>query len=124
MSKKYLVKCEDYVIMLNKHLIREKNISDETLNNIKRVHHEKLFLFTEMDKTDNVETLRSYAKMITKLEFELQELWCFPKDIKFHKFWELPKCKCPKMDNDDAWGSGYYIVSGQCPIHGGCKNNS
>jgi hypothetical protein len=68
---------------------------------------------------DDSAILHEYARWITDIEFTLQELWNFEKNINFHKFWETPKCRCAKMDNDDNYPYGYYSISGGCPLHGG-----
>lgn len=36
---------------------------------------------------------------------------------KYH-FWIRPKCTCPKLDNDDRYPYGYYVVNMTCPLHG------
>jgi hypothetical protein len=56
--------------------------------------------------------------MIADIEFELQRSWKFPLDAKFHRFWEIPGCDCHKMDNEDAYPTGHYSISGGCKIHG------
>lgn len=53
-----------------------------------------------------------------KNETTLQKMWGFDEDVKYIKWWNYPRCTCPKMDNDDAYPSGYYVTSGNCPIHG------
>lgn len=65
-----------------------------------------------------VSDLKECDKLCTGIEFELQELWGFPMDIKYHKFWERPRCKCCKMDNEERAGTGYYIINENCPLHG------
>ena len=54
----------------------------------------------------------------TENEYKLQDLWGFDRDSRYHKFWEIPSCQCPKMDNDDAYPTGYYTISGACKLHG------
>ena len=68
------------------------------------------------------ETLKKIGDEITEIEYELQELWGFPKDRASHTHWLRPiKCKCPKLDNKDAWGHEYYINE-ECPLHGGSND--
>ena len=48
----------------------------------------------------------------------LQDLWKFPQDDNFIKFWAFPACTCPKMDNDDNFPAGRYVQTSSCIIHG------
>lgn len=66
----------------------------------------------------NTISATTYRELWEQTEFLLQELWGFPKDSKYHKFWEMSGCTCPKMDNDDAYPTGYYTRDGSCPLHG------
>lgn len=56
---------------------------------------------------------------VTELEFELQALWGFPQDPRFHKYQQHIKgCTCPRLDNLDLIGydAQRYRVS-DCPWH-------
>jgi hypothetical protein len=77
----------------------------------------------EIKYTEDEVLLRSFAKDLELAEFELQKLWGFPEDSKFHRFWHTPKCTCPKLDNDDNYPSGYYSINLQCKLHGGLRGN-
>lgn len=58
-------------------------------------------------------------KSLEDLEFYLQGLWGFKRDKNFHKYWlEMKGCTCPKMDNDDRFGTNYRIYNSSCPWHG------
>jgi hypothetical protein len=48
----------------------------------------------------------------------LQKLWKFKEDEGYIRTWNFPACSCPKMDNEDAWPYGPYIISQPCIIHG------
>jgi len=90
----------------------------EELNAIKDCHKQILEIFNKMEEEKDPEILVSLDKLVTDIEFELQYLWGFPKDPNFHRFWDRQKCLCPKMDNDDRYPTGNYIVAGNCPLHG------
>ena len=49
----------------------------------------------------------------------MQSLWRFPLSSKhhIHQFY-IEKCLCPKIDNWDRIGSGYFIYNKGCPYHG------
>jgi hypothetical protein len=89
----------------------------ENLDKINAHHEFKLDHYKLINNTDSPATLKLLALEITEIEFRLQELWRFPKDAKFHRFWETPKCSCPKIDNEDAYPTGHYFVSSDCPLH-------
>lgn len=103
--------------MLNKYLFDSQDCW-ENIEAIVEAHELKLLLMDMISKEDSVPMLKSLAQDITEVEFELQSLWKFPKDIKFHRFWELPKCSCPKLDNSDSYPHRQYTRL-DCPLHGG-----
>jgi len=108
------------LFILNKRLLDMQNCW-ENLEDIKEVHELK-FLFQEMMKLEkDLEMLRSLAADITECEFELQRLWKFSLDANYHRFWIVPKCECPRMDNEDRYPHGHYIINLSCPIHGDLK---
>lgn len=52
-------------------------------------------------------------------EYRLQALWNFTADSNFHSYWfKMPHCTCPYMDNQERIGTGMFIISGDCPLHG------
>lgn len=103
------------VLMLNKALLDQQNAWDN-LEEIKETHWLKLVICEMVQETEDASELKSLAQDLTEIEFYLQELWGFPKDIKFHRFWEYPKCECPKFDNLDAYPYASYISS-NCRLH-------
>lgn len=69
------------------------------------------------DKTSKAR-LKELGKIITDMEYEMQECWGFPKKREYHTHWLRPnKCVCPKLDNREVWGHSYYINE-SCPLHG------
>jgi hypothetical protein len=103
--------------MLNESLmIRQGKLHN--LEAIKAVHQTKLEIHELIRVTTDKQLLRSYGQDLTLCEFELQKLWGFPEDIAFHRFWETPKCTCPKFDNEERYGTKYSVVALMCPIHG------
>ena len=39
------------------------------------------------------------------------------EDICFHRFWETPKCTCPKIDNIEIYPNENQIFNKDCIIH-------
>lgn len=87
------------------------------LEAIKEKHVEKLSVYEEMNNTDDRDLLYLFDKFLMLIEFELQELWGFEQNAKYHRFWEYPKCLCAKTDNNDSYPHFMYI-SLNCPLHG------
>lgn len=104
-------------VMLNKFLLDQQNCWTN-LDAICEVHWLKLMFNDLIAHTNDPVELKELAKDITECEFELQRLWGFPEDIKFHKFWETNCCICPKLDNQDAYPFGYYVINHECQLHG------
>ena len=118
----HIVKVHDEGIRLNEQLILQQNLSESEVEQILRLHEHRLTICAKMRAlpSDNPK-IKAYAKDLEQIEFLLQDAWKFPRDAKFHRFWETPHCTCPKMDNADAWPSGYYVKTIDCPVHG-CTN--
>lgn len=112
--------CDDGVIIrLNQHLIKSQKLNQNDVERLKFLHQGKINLFAvaKANKNDKY-ILRMIAQMVELIEFELQRTWKFPMNKDYHKFWKLPGCECPVMDNEDRYPTGQYIISGCCPIHG------
>lgn len=102
---------------LNPHLLDMRG-AWKNVNKLKEAHWLKNMLIDMMLETNDKEELKSLALDITEVEFELQDLWGFDRNTRYHRFWALPKCQCPKMDNDDWYGTKYSIKAVDCPLHG------
>jgi hypothetical protein len=68
-------------------------------------------------KVPNSKTLKMLAQVYEALQFEQQKLWRFEPTADHHRFFDLPGCACPKLDNEDRLGTPYKIYSEACPIH-------
>lgn len=76
--------------------------------------YEKLFFALE-----HPETFTNVEAAVRCYEFELQGLWKFPQDPKFHRYQvEIKGCTCPVFDNAELFGhtADRYRVS-DCPWH-------
>jgi len=108
----------DVISVLNSNLIKLKRLDTPNVEAIKAYHILKEAHIDMIRKTNDPVKLKKIALNITNVEYCLQELWKFEKDSSFHKFWLLPKCSCPKMDNEDSYGTGYSIRNTDCLLHG------
>ena len=117
---------EDYAVIyngkvayyLNAKLAEKQNITDAELFALKRLHHRKLAIFELAEMTVLPNELRHIAQDLEKIEFEMQKNWHLPQDRNFHEWYLLPKCTCPKMDNQERRGTEYRITNEDCPCHG------
>lgn len=103
--------------ILSKRLFDQQNCWTN-LEAIKEAHWFKNMLYDMIQEETDPKMLKELAKDITECEFELQRLWGFTEDAKFHMFWETPKCQCSVLDNRDAYPTGYYVTNLSCPLHG------
>ena len=106
---------------LNQHLVRQMGITEAGLEEFKCLHQKRVALLRQMEETPAEYTvmLHAFAEALTQIEYETQDAWGFARDKNFHRFWEVPRCCCPRMDNEDAYPTGYYVVNKSCPVHGG-----
>ena len=86
---------------------------------VKKLDKRKQRLFKKIEKTENKEDLKLLVKKVEDVDFEIQEAMGFEKSKKFHKWYETPKCICPKSDNRECLGTDYRIIAQDCPLHGG-----
>ena len=102
--------------LVNPQLVFQQNVEDK-LDDIKESHHLRMVIYEILEETNDRAMLRSLAEDLTEIEFELQDLWGFPRDRRYHRFWEAPKCECPILDNMDGYPYMSY-VNLDCPLHG------
>src|SRR5574343_366053 len=99
---------------LNSALVLRQGLDVSELRALKSLHAEKLKYYKLMEETDDPAKLREYAKEVEFIEFEMQKNWHFEQDSKFHDWYRVPKCTCPKLDNEDRKGTRYSVIDPQC----------
>jgi hypothetical protein len=87
----------------------------ENLDKLKNCLLEKLKIYDEIKS--NTDNLQKYYKKLTNIEYNMQILYGEKEDVSYHKFWETPKCTCPKIDNVELYPSETPIFDPNCPIH-------
>jgi hypothetical protein len=102
--------------MMNYYLARAKGLSHATIVEIENLHKVREEL--EELRVHKLIPKSEFQLRWTQNEFNLQRLWGFTEDSRLHAFWRSPRCTCPKLDNEDLYGVGYYVQSGDCPLHG------
>lgn len=108
------------VLVLNKRLIDQQNCWDK-VSEIKALHERRLEVeewMSQLKEDSPIEHVEQYNNVWSGIQFQLQKAWGFTEDAKFHRFWDIPGCRCAKLDNNDSYPTGYYSISGGCNIHG------
>lgn len=107
-----------YRVKLNPNFLRKQNIDEAGEKVILELHELRLNIDDKMKSEDDPVKLKILDKEYTEIEFKLQDAWGFPRNAHYHRFWNRPKCTCPKMDNEDAYSTKYSIINHSCPLHG------
>lgn len=103
---------------INEELFKKQKLNKIDLCKLK--HHYVILhsLFEKAENTDSVEELKAIAEQVENTEYALQKIWKFKLDKNFHRYWfRIPKCQCPKVDNEERVGTEYRIISESCKIH-------
>lgn len=117
-QKEYIIHHNGVLALVVNKTLLETQDCQENLERIKELHRYRLQLEDKMHEEGDHKTLKLYDFLYTQLELSLQDAWKFPRNANFHRFWERPKCTCPKLDNEDRYPSGVYVVNLGCPLHG------
>ena len=121
-----IVKDDDgnVICVLNDRLLLKQGITPMGLMSLHLLHKERARYIKGMEEAgpENTEVLQWYAKKITEADRELQSAWSLPVNDDYHRWWEVPFCRCPSLDNSERYGTPYRIVSADCPVHGQMEN--
>ena len=109
-NDKFLVKYND----LRDRVDEDRITNENNLPQLKSCLEEKLKIYHNIQNTN--ENLSQYYKKLTDVEYNMQLLYGEEEDITFHRFWDTPKCTCPKIDNVEIYPSKP-IFDENCPIH-------
>jgi hypothetical protein len=100
-------------------LIISRKLESDMVASIRQLHIDRDVIFSHMRESDDPSTLKELARQVEAIEFELQANWGFDVNASFHEWYDVPKCRCPKLDNRERRGTGYSVIATDCPIHGG-----
>lgn len=126
LTKKNIERCKVYLNGVPKHFINPYLLNQQkcwnNLEKIKKLHLERLIIYNGLSQLEGPHKatppyVKTALKSLTQIEYELQDLWKFKRDKKYHRFWEIPGCECPKLDNEDCYPHRRVINEG-CPYHG------
>ena len=109
-------------MVANKELIKKRGITEKGEQTINELHEVLLICEKDMEYND-VESNAFQGALENWREAKglLQKEWGFDVDSSMWEEYRLPKCTCPKMDNDDV--GKFMFVDASCPIHGDTPKN-
>lgn len=99
-------------------MIRLQKLSDDDVANINDLNSMKHNIYDIMMRIDDKQQLQHYAADIKNIDFQIQKTMKLPVDENFHRWYEVPKCDCPKDKNADLYGTSHRHYSKTCIIHG------
>ena len=108
----------------NRELLKIQKVTEDQYNDLLHLHksvNKLLDVEEELIKSNSLkkETAKCVKELLTNIEFEMQDRWNFKQDINYHIHWlKLRGCSCPKTDNKERVGSGYYVTDSKCIYHG------
>jgi hypothetical protein len=107
--------------MINQNLATQRNISQEDVIKIERLHAVRDNLHQAIEYafgSGSRKIVKAIADVLPSIELELQKLWKFPENINYYRYWDVQYCRCAKMDCEDNFPHGYYSVNMGCWLHG------
>ena len=108
------------VMVLNPDLIVSQKCNN-SIPELLRLHKIKHYIYKRMHRANspiNKDNLKRYDRLLTEIEFQMQDAWGFPRSTNYHRFWERPRCLCPIMDNQDSYPTSFTYTNQDCPRHG------
>jgi len=105
-------------VTLNEQLIKDKKLSGDEVLLIKNLHAQRICIEECMLLEDNQYILRDLNQLWMSKQRELQRAWKFPQDDNYIRFWTVPQCSCPQMDNEENCGYSRSIINLSCKVHG------
>lgn len=100
-------------IEANEAFARSRGLSDGDTEELRQTY------VLMSDVLDHPEKYRNPVARVTELEFQMQRMWKFPEDVRFHHYGLfINGCTCPRFDNFELVGhtENRYIAS-DCPWH-------
>lgn len=89
----------------------------KNLHKLKDAYFMKYMIYKMIKQTRSIKKMKVLAEDLNIIELYIQELFNFKPSKAHIRFWETPKCTCPKLDNIDRWPTGLYVTAQDCPLH-------
>lgn len=104
-------------LTLNRRLLDSQDCWDN-LETIKSLHRDRFRIEESLGVVNDIDQLNILTNKWTEVQYNLQTAWGFEMNSNFHRFWEIPACTCPSMDNMDRYPTKDYLISDNCKLHG------
>lgn len=104
----------------NPKLAEQQGLDETTREVIDKLHMLRSLLELESNCRNTDITQKELYNIWFDNEKLLQKLWNFEDNSNFIKFWNFPACTCDRarMDQEERYPYGPYIMFKDCPIHG------
>lgn len=103
--------------MHNPKLADKMNVSVLNRRIIDKLHILRELIEHQQTLTEDEEISKNLYEQWVENERLLQELWGFPLDDNYIRFWTYPTCRCPSgSDQEEHYGYGM-ITSELCKLH-------
>ena len=108
---------------LNPLLVMKQGLTEKEIETLKALHLIRLGLFDTLANTECRRLLRAGVILIEQCEFAMQRAWRFEENVNYHSWWyHTPHCSCPKIDNEERYGTGAgKVINKACILHGGIE---
>ena len=94
-------------------------VSEEKHKELKELYLSMFKIFEELEEIIQPQRTLLLTKKLEEIEYSMQEIFEFPQNRNFHRYWlKIPTCICPKLDNQDYYGTEYRLIVEDCPVHG------
>ena len=104
---------------LDKKLIQKNNLSSFQISMIKELHLQLQLVYETMENTPStdIKNLKKLFSLTTSIEYRKQMYYGVAEDRSQHNWFMVPKCTCPKKENQERQGTPFRIIDKTCPIH-------
>ena len=104
-------------VSVNLSLAKKYGLSRDSVIMISSLHQQRQVIFEAL-QSGEFKPSKRLNSMLESIEESLQLQWFNKVDMKYYRFWDIPKCVCPKVDNTERYPYGNYIISENCKFHG------
>ena len=103
-------------VSVNLSLAKKYGLSKDSVIMISSLHQQRQVIFEAL-QSGVFKPSKRVNSMLESIEESLQLQWFNKVDMKYYRFWDIPKCDCPKVDNTERYPYGNYIISENCKFH-------
>ena len=101
---------------LNTNLLKSQGVDADGVEKIEKLHKFRMALEGTMELAPS-EALPELFDLWMNGQYKLQDEWHFGVNPDFIRFWDVPRCSCPKQANELKYPKGDYNIDSTCPVH-------